>query len=67
MAISAVVALAIALPAVSAGIWNGVSSLFGGRRTARYTTRSSFARGADYAPVDDDEGELLGDESDEDV
>jgi hypothetical protein len=67
MAISAVAALVIALPALLASIWRGVSSLFRGRRTARYTTRSSFARGADYAPVDEDEGELLGDESDEDV
>jgi hypothetical protein len=34
----------------------------------RFTTRDSFARGrGDYAVVDDDEGELLGDESDEEV
>ncbi|KAJ1333461.1 Vacuolar protein sorting/targeting protein VPS10 [Microdochium nivale] len=34
----------------------------------RFTTRDSFARrGGDYAVVDDVEGELLGDDSDEDV
>jgi hypothetical protein len=34
----------------------------------RFTTRYSFARGrGDYAIVDEDEGELLGDESDEEV
>lgn len=38
----------------------------GGSR-GRYTTRSSFARGASYEPVDDDEGELLGDDSEEEV
>lgn len=39
----------------------------GGRR-ARYTSRASFARGASYEAVDeDDEGELLGDDSEEDV
>ena len=34
----------------------------------RFTTRDSFARGTgDYAVVDTDEGELLGEDSDEDV
>ncbi|KAI0966975.1 hypothetical protein F4678DRAFT_447885 [Xylaria arbuscula] len=34
----------------------------------RFTTRDSFARGrGDYAIVDDDEGELLGDDSDDEV
>ncbi|KAI0542860.1 hypothetical protein GGR58DRAFT_449859 [Xylaria digitata] len=34
----------------------------------RFTTRDSFARGrGDYAMVDDDEGELLGDDSDDEV
>jgi len=38
----------------------------GGNR--RFTTRDSFARGrGGYAVVDEDEGELLGDESDEEV
>lgn len=45
----------------------GRSWLNGGTR--RFTTRQSFARGrGDYSIVDDDvEGELLGDDSDEDV
>lgn len=40
----------------------------GGRR-GRYTSRASFARGASYEAVgdDDDEGELLGEDSEEDV
>ncbi|KAI1819204.1 hypothetical protein F4861DRAFT_527855 [Xylaria intraflava] len=34
----------------------------------RFTTRDSFARGrGDYAIVDEDEGELLGDDSDEEI
>lgn len=41
-------------------------SRFGGRNK-RFTTRRSFARTADYEAVDDDEGELLGEESDEEV
>ncbi|KAH6636628.1 vacuolar protein sorting/targeting protein 10 [Chaetomium tenue] len=41
------------------------SRLGGGGR--RFTTRDSFARGGDYAVVDDDEGELLGEDSDEEV
>ncbi|KAH8885156.1 vacuolar protein sorting [Thozetella sp. PMI_491] len=48
----------------SRGSW----SRLGGDGTRRFTTRDSFARGrGDYAIVDDDEGELLGDDSDEDV
>ncbi len=44
------------------------SRLGGGGGTRRFTTRDSFARGSgDYAVVDDDEGELLGEESDEEV
>lgn len=39
-----------------------------GRATRRFTTRDSFARSRDaYAIVDEDEGELLGEESDEEV
>ncbi|KAL2129669.1 hypothetical protein VTI74DRAFT_7483 [Chaetomium olivicolor] len=42
------------------------SRLGGGTR--RFTTRDSFARASgDYAAVDDDEGELLGEDSDEEV
>ncbi|KAI0017408.1 vacuolar protein sorting [Xylariomycetidae sp. FL0641] len=40
----------------------------GGNGTRRFTTRDSFARGrGDYAIVDEDEGELLGDDSDDEV
>ncbi|KAI2621067.1 Oligoxyloglucan reducing end-specific cellobiohydrolase [Hypoxylon sp. NC1633] len=39
-----------------------------GRSQRRFTTRDSFARGrGDYAIVDEDEGELLGDDSDEEA
>lgn len=39
-----------------------------GNSQRRFTTRDSFARGrGDYAIVDEDEGELLGDDSDEEV
>ena len=43
-------------------------SRLGGGGTRRFTTRDSFARGrGDYDIVDDDEGELLGEDSDEEV
>lgn len=82
MAVSAVVAVVAALPLVAASLWRTATSAYerigggsggggswlsgGGPR--RFTTRDSFARGPrDYAIVDDDEGELLGDDSDEEV
>lgn len=81
MAVSAAVAVAGALPLVVAGLWRagvsaldrlryggggGFSRLSGGARP--FTTRDSFARGrGDYATVEDDEGELLGEDSDEEV
>lgn len=65
-AIALLVAVVSAIPLVLASAWRGVSGLFGGSR--RYTTRQSFARGrGDYAVVDPDEDELLGDDDDEDV
>ena len=65
-AISALVAVVAAIPLVFASAWRGISSMFGGGR--RYTTRQSFARGRqDYAVVDPDEDELLGDDDEEDV
>ncbi|KAF2106665.1 vacuolar protein sorting/targeting protein 10 [Lophiotrema nucula] len=76
-AISAIVAVVVAVPMLIGSAWRAVAGRFGGGydrlggggyggRT--YNTRSSFARGrGDYAVVDPDEGELLGDESDEDV
>jgi hypothetical protein len=73
--ISALVAVAQALPLLGSSLWRELSGRFGrgsggwsplgGQRT--YTTRSSFAREGGYAVVDEDEGELLGDESDEEV
>jgi hypothetical protein len=88
IALSAVVAVVVALPVVASSIWRAVTSVAdrwgmggGGRGgwsrlgggyanggTRRFTTRDSFVRGSsDYSVVDDDEGELLGDESDEEV
>ena len=49
-----------------AGGGRGGWGRLGGER--RFTTRDSFARGrGDYAVVDDDEGELLGEDSDEEA
>lgn len=67
MAVSA--ALAVALPLVVSELWRSARGTYdrvrGGPRT--FTTRDSFARGrGDYAMVDD-EGELLGDESDDEA
>lgn len=74
MAIAAVVAGLAAVPLILSSLWRSVSALFGGGDGGsssggrRYTTRSSFARGrGDYAVVDPDEDELLGDDEDEDV
>jgi sortilin (neurotensin receptor 3) len=50
------------------GSGGGGGSWLNGGANRRFTTRDSFARGrGDYAAVDEDEGELLGDDSDEDV
>jgi hypothetical protein len=71
MAVSGVVAVVAAIPLLIGALWRFTSDRLGrggyGRRT--YTTRSSFARGrGEYAVVDPmDEGELLGEDSDEDV
>lgn len=60
-----------AVDRVRYGAGGGFSSLGGaaGAGGSRpFTTRDSFARGrGDYATVDDDEGELLGEDSDEEV
>jgi hypothetical protein len=72
-AVSAFVAVLAAIPMVVGGLFRMASQRFGGGGSggsyARpYTSRSSFSRGrGDYATVDADEGELLGDESDEEV
>jgi hypothetical protein len=68
LAIAGIVAVAQALPLLVASLWRSTMSLVGRGSGRRFTTRDSFARGrGDYAVVDDDEGELLGDESDEEV
>ncbi|KAI8957449.1 Oligoxyloglucan reducing end-specific cellobiohydrolase [Daldinia sp. FL1419] len=81
VAVSAVVAVAGALPLLVGSLWRVVREKVGGRGDSggryswlrggnqrRYTTRDSFARGrGDYAIVDEDEGELLGDDSDDDA
>jgi hypothetical protein len=65
-AISALVAVIAAIPLLVSSIWRSASGLFGGGR--RYTTRQSFARGrGDYAIVDPDEDELLGDDEEDEV
>jgi len=64
----AIVMVATGAAALATSLWRDARTTFGGSRPARFTTRDSFARGrGDYAVVDDDEGELLGDESDEEV
>jgi hypothetical protein len=77
--ISAVAAVVAALPLVAVSLWRagfGAYERIRGERsggwlpsnsTRRFTTRDSFARGGDYSAVDDDEGELLGEDSDEEV
>lgn len=68
-AISGLVAVIAAIPLLIGSLWRFASNRMGGGYGGRtYTSRSSFARGrGDYAVVDHDEGELLGDESDDDV
>ncbi|KAF1935104.1 vacuolar protein sorting/targeting protein 10 [Clathrospora elynae] len=67
--VSGLVAVVAAIPLLVGSIWRFMASRIGGGYGGRtYTSRSSFARGrGDYAVVDPDEGELLGEESDEDV
>ncbi|WZH39894.1 Carboxypeptidase y-sorting pep1 [Fusarium acuminatum] len=76
IAVSALAAVVAALPLVLASVWRSAFGVYervasrsrGGNWSRRYTTRDSFARGrGDYSMVDDDEGELLGEESDEEV
>ena len=80
IAVSAVVAVVAALPLIAASLWRSAVGSYdrvrGGSSDRswfssgprRFTTRDSFARGrGDYAVVDDVEGELLGEESDEEI
>ena len=69
--VSALVAVVVATPVLLGSLWRAVSGGRGGGGgwgSARFTTRDSFARGrGSYAVVDEDEGELLGEDSDEEV
>ncbi|EME49785.1 hypothetical protein DOTSEDRAFT_68531 [Dothistroma septosporum NZE10] len=71
MAVSGTVAVLAAIPMLVDSIRRTISSRIGRSSsgyTRPYTSRSSFQRGrGDYAVVDPDEGELLGEDSDEDV
>jgi hypothetical protein len=73
MALSGVVAVLAALPMVAGTVWNAVTTAIGRRRDRgdygrAYTSRNSFARGGPgYASVPDDEGELLGEDSEDDL
>jgi hypothetical protein len=66
--IAGLVAIVQAIPLLVASLWRSASGMLGRGGSRRFTTRDSFARGrGDYAVVDTDEGELLGEDSDEDV
>ena len=71
MALSGVVAVLAAVPMVVGSLWGLVSTRVGRSRGAYarpYTSRDSFARGrGGYAAVDDDEGSLLGEGSEDEV
>jgi hypothetical protein len=65
--VAGVVAVVAAVPLLLGAVWRQAIGLFRGR-TVRYTTRDSFARGrGDYAVVDPDEDELLGDDEEDEV
>lgn len=68
LVVAGIVAVAQALPLLASSLWRSASTAIGRGSGRRFTTRDSFARGrGDYAIVDEDEGELLGEESDEEV
>ncbi|KAA8564698.1 hypothetical protein EYC84_011596 [Monilinia fructicola] len=70
MFVAGAVAVAQAIPLLASSLWRSASSALGRSQPSnrRFTTRDSFARGrGDYAVVDEDEGELLGDDSDDEV
>lgn len=72
LAISGVVAILAAIPMLMGSVWRAAMNRFGGGSSygysRPYTSRGSFQRSrGDYAVVDEDEGELLGEESDEEV
>ncbi|KAL1582427.1 hypothetical protein WHR41_08925 [Cladosporium halotolerans] len=74
LVVSGIVAVVAALPMVAGSIWNAVSTRFGrdggrfGGVGRPYTSRSSFSRGrGGYSVVDPDDGELLGEDSEDEV
>lgn len=82
IAVSAVAAVAASTPLLVGSLFRSARGAYervsggGGSRDRswfssgprRFTTRDSFAQGrGDYSMVDDDEGELLGEDSDEEV
>ena len=68
MAIAGLVAIIGAIPLLASSLWRSAMNAIGKGQRTRFTTRDSFARGrGDYAIVDEDEGELLGEDSDEEV
>lgn len=66
MAISAVVAVALAAPGILASAWRVALSLVR-KSGGRYTTRESFARSRGEYTVVDDEDELLGEDEEDEV
>lgn len=76
-AVAGIIAVLGAIPLLAASVWRSVSGLWSGSRgrysglggaPRTYTSRDSFARGrGQYAVVDPDEDELLGEDDDEDV
>ena len=71
LALSGVVAVVVAIPMVIGSLWTAVTTRMGrsrGSYARPFTSRNSFARGrGDYSIVAEDEGELLGEDSDEDI
>ncbi|RKF64479.1 Vacuolar protein sorting/targeting protein 10 [Erysiphe neolycopersici] len=66
--IAGVVAAVQATPLLISSLWHSITTTLGINRSMRFTTRDSFARGqSEYAIVDEDEGELLGEDSDDEV
>ncbi|KAH0608049.1 uncharacterized protein H6S33_002101 [Morchella sextelata] len=63
--IAALVAVVVSIPTILQAIGTWVGGKF--TRTRRYTSRQSFARGADYSIVNNDEGELLGSDDDDEL
>jgi hypothetical protein len=63
--LSGIVAVIAAIPLLLSSLYRSAASHFPGQR--RFTTRASFARRGTYSAVEADEGELLGDESDDEV